>query len=63
LDTLQQLNENLPKDIAPQLKAIVLRSLGITQRLIGDLNQAQKNIEEKFKDCRKFTSIRTTRTY
>ena len=49
LDTLQQLNENLPKDIAPQLKAIVLRSLGITQRLIGDLNQAQKNIEESLK--------------
>lgn len=49
LDTLQQLNNNLPKDIAPQLKAIVLRSLGITQRLIGDLNEAQKNIEESLK--------------
>ncbi len=46
LDILQQVNKNLPNEIDPQLKAIARRSLGITQRLIGDLNEAQKSIEE-----------------
>ncbi|MEW6495643.1 MAG: CHAT domain-containing protein [Cyanobacteriota bacterium] len=46
LDILEQLNKNLPNEIDPQLKAIARRSLGITQRLIGDLNEAQKSIEE-----------------
>ena len=49
LDLLQQLNDNLPKEIEPQLQAIARRSLGITQRLIGDLNEAQKSIDESLK--------------
>ncbi|MFE1745009.1 CHAT domain-containing protein [Coleofasciculus sp. H7-2] len=44
-ETLEQLNANL-NQTDPQLKAIALRSLGITQRLIGDLDDAQKAIEE-----------------
>lgn len=49
LDLLEELNKNLPNEIDPQLKAIALRSLGITQRLIGDLSQAETSINESLK--------------
>lgn len=49
LETLKQLNANLTDQTEPQLKAIALRSLGITQRLIGDLDDAKKSIEESLK--------------
>jgi CHAT domain-containing protein len=49
LETLKQLNANLTDQTDPQLKAIALRSLGITQRLIGDLDDAKKSIEESLK--------------
>ncbi len=49
LDILEQLNDNFPAKVDPQLKVIALRSLGITQRLIGKLEDSQKNIEESLK--------------
>jgi CHAT domain-containing protein len=49
LDLLDELNNNLPNDIDPQLKAIALRSLGITQRLVGDLSKAETSINESLK--------------
>jgi CHAT domain-containing protein len=49
LDLLDELNNNLPNDIDPQLKAIALRSLGITQRLVGDLSKAETSINESMK--------------
>lgn len=51
LDLLEELNKNLPKEIDPQLKAIALRSLGITQRLIGDLSKAETSINESLKSA------------
>ncbi len=49
LDALKQLNANLTDQTDPQLRTIALRSLGITQRLIGELDDAQKAIEESLK--------------
>ncbi len=49
LDILRQLNDKLTDQTDPQLKAIALRSLGITERLIGDLDKAQTAIEESLK--------------
>ncbi len=49
LDALKQLNDNLTDQTDPPLKAIALQSLGITQRLIGDLDDAKKSIEESLK--------------
>jgi CHAT domain-containing protein len=49
LDLLEELNKNIPNEIDPQLKAIALRSLGITQRLIGDLSKAETSINESLK--------------
>ncbi|HEY9709239.1 MAG TPA: CHAT domain-containing protein, partial [Oculatellaceae cyanobacterium] len=49
LEALKQLNANLTDQTDPQLKAIALRSLGITQRLIGDLDDAKNATEESLK--------------
>jgi CHAT domain-containing protein/predicted negative regulator of RcsB-dependent stress response len=49
LDILRQVNNNLTDQTEPQLKAIALRSLAITERLIGDLDKAQTAIEESLK--------------
>ncbi len=49
LDALKQLNANLTDQTEPQLRTIALRSLAITQRLIGELDDAQKAIEESLK--------------
>jgi tetratricopeptide (TPR) repeat protein len=49
LDLLDELKKNLPNEIDPQLKAIALRSLGITQRLVGDLSKAETSINESLK--------------
>ncbi|GAB4203591.1 MAG: hypothetical protein Fur006_58040 [Coleofasciculaceae cyanobacterium] len=49
LDLIEALNKNLPNEIDPQLKAIALRSLGITQRLVGDLSKAETSINESLK--------------
>lgn len=49
LDILKQLNDNLPNEIDHQLKAIARRSLGITQRLVGNLDESEKNIKESLK--------------
>lgn len=46
LDVLKPLNKNLPDDTDPLLNVIVLRSLGITQRLIGNLDEAKESIEQ-----------------
>ncbi|MCA1992093.1 MAG: CHAT domain-containing protein [Coleofasciculus sp. S288] len=46
LDVLKPLNKNLPEDTDPLLNVIVLRSLGITQRLIGNLDEAKESIEQ-----------------
>ncbi|HEY9832638.1 MAG TPA: CHAT domain-containing protein [Stenomitos sp.] len=51
LDLLEELNKNLPKEIDPQLKAIALRSLGITQRLVGDLNKAETSIKQSLESA------------
>lgn len=56
LDVLEQLNDNLPAKVYPQLKAIALRSLGITQRLIGNLDKSKENIEESLKIAETLTS-------
>ena len=46
LEVLQQLNEKLAEQPDSLIKAIALRSLGITQRLIGNLDEAQKAVAE-----------------
>ncbi|HEY9598274.1 MAG TPA: CHAT domain-containing protein, partial [Cyanophyceae cyanobacterium] len=49
LNILDDLNASLTEQTNSLLKAIVLRSLGITQRLIGNLDEAQAAIEESLK--------------
>lgn len=46
LNILDELNANLTEQTNPLLKTIILRSLGITQRLIGNLDEAQKAVEQ-----------------
>ncbi len=46
LERLKQLNESLPDDTEPLVKAIALRSLAISQRLVGDLDDAKEAIEQ-----------------
>ncbi|NES23657.1 MAG: tetratricopeptide repeat protein, partial [Symploca sp. SIO3E6] len=46
LATIEQVNDSLTEEPDSLLKAIALRSLGITQRLIGDLNDAESAIEQ-----------------
>ncbi len=48
-DALEQLNANLTDQTDPLLRVIARRSWGITQRLIGELDDAQKAIEESLK--------------
>ncbi|NEP09665.1 MAG: CHAT domain-containing protein [Symploca sp. SIO2C1] len=46
LETIEQVNDSLTGEPDSLLKAIALRSLGITQRLIGDLDEAEETIQQ-----------------
>ncbi len=46
LETIEQVNDSLAGEPDSRLKAIALRSLGITQRLIGDLDEAEETIQQ-----------------
>ena len=48
-DVLEQLDDNLTDQTDAKLRAIALRSQGITQRLIGDLEKAREAIEGSLK--------------
>lgn len=56
LEVLQQLNEKFPEQPDSLIKAIALRSLGITQRLIGNLDDAQKVVEQSLAIAQKENS-------
>lgn len=56
LEVLQQLNEKFVEQPDSLIKAIALRSLGITQRLIGNLDDAQKVVEQSLAIAQKENS-------